>query len=159
MFLEYDLLGVFFSLVDNPQRISALNYSYLECPIECQMITQSSILSSQVKTRMMCLSILSTWPSLGLTVVSPSLVHDTCIRESYTSLPLNLWRTYFKFLPSKKLTTRLPLNQRPAATMVRHPEAHEEFLPSMSLLTLENRTSRRRHYLMSGKRIYEAERH
>ena len=69
-----------------------------------------------VKTRMMCLSILSTWPSLRLTVISPGLVHDTCIRESHTSLPLNLGRTYFKFLPSQKLTTRL-LNQGPAAAI------------------------------------------
>ena len=71
----------------------------------------------QVKTRMMCLSILSTWPALRLTVVIPGLVHDTCITESHTSLPLNSGRTYFKFLPSKKLTTRLPLNQGPAAAI------------------------------------------
>ena len=96
------------------------------------MITQSSILSSQVKTRMICLSILSTCPTLTLTVVSPGLVHNTCIRESYMSLPLSLERTCFKFLPSKKRITRLPLNQGPAAAMVRHPAAHEEFLPSMS---------------------------
>ena len=107
--------GLFFSWVARPQRISIPNYSYLECPItfsksiEYQMITQSSILSSQVKTRMLCQSILSTWPSLRLTAVSPGLVHDTCIRESYTSL-LNLGRTYFNFLPIKKLITRLPLN-------------------------------------------------
>ena len=35
-----------------------------------------------------------------------------------------------KFLPSKKLTIRLPLNQGPLAGMVRHPTAHEEFLSS-----------------------------
>ena len=90
----------------------------------------------QVKTRMMCLSLLSTWPSLRLTNVSPGLVHDIWIRESYTSLPLNLGKTYFKFLPSKKLITRHPLNQDPAATMVRHPAAHEEFLPSMSWISI-----------------------
>ena len=34
-----------------------------------------------------------------------------------------------QFLPSKKIITRLPLNQGPAAAMVRHPATHEEFLP------------------------------
>ena len=34
-----------------------------------------------------------------------------------------------QFLPSNKLVTRLPLNQGPATTMVRHPAAHEEFQP------------------------------
>ena len=53
----------------------------------------------------MCLSILFTWPPLRLN------------RESHTSLPLNIGRTYLKFLPSKKLTTRLLINQIPATTI------------------------------------------
>ena len=68
--------------------------------------------------------------------VSPGLVHDTCNRELHTSLPVNTGGTYFKFLPSKKLTTRLPLNQGPVAAIVRHPTAHEKFLPSMSWISI-----------------------
>ena len=65
----------------------------------------------------MCLSILFTWPSLRCTHISLGLVHDTCNRESHTSLHFNTGRTYFKFLPSKKLTTRLLINQGPATAI------------------------------------------
>ena len=41
-----------------------------------------------------------------------------------------------KFLPSKKLTIKLPLNQGPLAAMVRHPTAHEEFLSLMSWISI-----------------------
>ena len=41
-----------------------------------------------------------------------------------------------KFLPSKKLTIMLPLNQGPPAAMVRHLASYEEFLSSMSWISI-----------------------
>jgi len=133
VFPKYDLPGLFFSWVASPQRISVPDYSYLECPItfsksiECQMITQSSILSSQVKTRMMCLS-------LPLNQGGPIPQGNVLI--PIQGMYLSSFLGITKFLPSKKLTIRLPLNQGPPAAMVRHPAAHEEFLSSMSWISI-----------------------
>ena len=91
------------------------------------MITQSSILSSQVKTRMMCLS-------LPLNQGGPIPQGNVFIpiQEVYLSSFLGIT----KFLPCKKLTIRLPLIQGPPAAMVRYPAAHEEFFPSMSWISI-----------------------
>ena len=129
----YDLLGLFFSWVASPQRISVFDYSYLECPntfskcIECHMIIQSSILSSQVTTRIMCLS-------LPLNQGGPIPQGNVLILIQRMYLSSSLGIT--KFLPSKKLIIRLPLNQGPPAAMVRHPTADEEFLSSMSWISI-----------------------
>ena len=57
-----------------------------------------------------------------------------CIPQGNVLIPiqgmyLSLFLGITKFLPSKKLTIGLPLNQGPKTTMVRHLATHEEFLP------------------------------
>lgn len=117
----------------SPQRILVPEYSYIECPktfsksISCQMVTQSSIMCSQVKTIMMCLY-------LPLNLGGPILKWNVII--PIQGLHLRTFLGITKFLPSKKLITRLPLNQGPPAVMVRHPTAHEEFLSLMSWISM-----------------------
>ena len=84
-------------------------------------------MSSQVKTRMMCLS-------LPLNQGGPIPQGNVLI--PYTrNVPKLILRNYQ--VSSKKLITKL--QSRTAAAMVRHPAAYEEFLPSMSwILILRN---------------------
>ena len=91
------------------------------------MITQSSILSFQVKTRMMCLS-------LPLNQGGPIPQGNVLIHVYGMYLSSFLGIT--QYLPSKKLITKLTLNQGPTAAMVRHPTTHEEVLPSMSWISI-----------------------
>ena len=107
---DYSYIGL-----PNPQRILVLHdYSSIGCPISssksirCQIITQSSILSSQVKTRMMCLSLPL---RQGGHIPIKECTHS--YKRNDPKLPLGLGIS--KFLLSKKLS-RLPLNQGPTTT-------------------------------------------
>ena len=107
------LLGLFLFGIPTPQRISVLyDHSSLGCPIplskiiECKIITKSSIMSSQVKKKMICLS-----PHLKQRGHIPKKECTHSYKRNVPMLPLVVG--ILKFLPRKKILCRLPLNQGP----------------------------------------------